>query len=157
MPFYEIVYETGRHSVANYKDDAEAAQALSTHHSRAVSGTTSTPTSTPRTDLDPNDPSLPSAQAEWPAERISAVFKYDNHPADYLAGQEISAADLTRSITSMVGALEQDGTVSVPQLAAQIRDLTNPTTLGQREPHDSNYRMEATGQLDPSAWSGTTP
>ncbi len=51
MPWYEIVYETGNHSVAFYGSDDEANVALNAHQERARSGETATPQSTERTDI----------------------------------------------------------------------------------------------------------
>jgi hypothetical protein len=51
MPFYEVIFETGNHSLAQYENDEEAQSALKAHHERATQGRLGTPQSQPRNDL----------------------------------------------------------------------------------------------------------
>ena len=146
MPYYEVIYETGNHSVAQYADDDEANAALKAHHDRATSGQLGTPQSMPRNDLSDADLAL-AGTTQWPAERITRIFKYDNHPGDWGVGQSIATDNLALETQSMIQALDKDGTVQVQELAAQIRDMTNPQVAVRESPHDSNYKMESTGEL----------
>jgi hypothetical protein len=157
VPYYEVIFETGNHSVAQYNDDDEAQNALRAHHARATSGQLGTPQSQPRSDLTDADLAL-AGQTQWPAERIVRVLKYDNHPADWGVGQKFATSDINATVQQLTGALDKDGTVNVQELAAQIRDLTNPQVAGRENPHDSNYKMESTGELstDWQTTEGTT-
>jgi|SRR6266576_1208971 len=136
MPWYEIVYETGNHSVAFYGSDDEANVALNAHQERARSGETATPQSTERTDIG----AIPSAPTSWPAERIAKVYKYDDHPANFGIGEQVPIGDLSATLES---AQTEQGLVSVPVAAAAIRAASSPLTTPQG-PHDSMYAMEHT-------------
>lgn len=151
MPFYEVIFETGNHSIAQYESDEEAQDALKAHHERATQGKLGTPQSTPRNDLTDADLTL-AGQTQWPAERIVRVLKYDNHPADWGVGQSFATGDLSSHTQALINALDKDGTVSIPALAAQIRDMTNPQAAGRENPHDSSYKMDASGEL-PTTWA----
>lgn len=72
MPFYEVIYETGAYSVAEYADEKEALGALKSHHTRATNGEVGGPPG-------------------HPAERIVKVFVYDQHPYDSLIADATGA------------------------------------------------------------------
>lgn len=74
MPWYELVYETGNHSVAYYEDDEEMLSAVSAHHARAVAGERGNSLGTS------NETGAPIPGL--PAERIKVVYQYKKHPGD---------------------------------------------------------------------------
>lgn len=133
--FYEIVYETGNHSIAQYHDDEEAAKALTEHHRRAKNGELGGPPGT-----------------KHPAERVARVFVYNYHPADHGAGQEKSPADVTKAVNDAIAANLVDGTVQVHEIAAAVRDLSNPTVPNKAHPHDSNYKAPESRELSNVVW-----
>lgn len=128
MPFYEIVYETGRVSVAYYEDEDEAKSAISAHHQRALDG-------------------QPGGPIGAPAERIAAVYAYDKHPNEYNAEQTMSGDVATKEVTSLVKALADDnGVVAIDRLAMEVRNLThpmNPTAKG----FESQFKMKESSKL----------
>lgn len=132
--FYEIIYETGAHSVAEYADDAEAIDAVRSHHSRATSGERATE----------------SNEDSGPAERIVAVLKYNDHPATYGESQAFNSSDVTAIVNSAVEQLAVGDMVSVAEVAAAVKDISSPVVSS--EPHESNYKMAEVGQLDSSEW-----
>lgn len=136
MPFYEIAYEDGSMSVACYEDDAEAERALSAAHARAVSGQAAISSTTP------DEPFRA-------ASRIRAVFKYNKHPDDYNAGQKAAAKDVKAAVDAALG---EEKTVGVHDVAAVIRDLSNP--FKPAEPFESRYKMEEVEELAPNMWEG---
>lgn len=124
MPFYEIVFETGRSSVAFYDSDAEMQSATKAHHERAVEG-------------------LPGGPIGQPAERIKSVYKYDKHPNEYNPSQGVSADVLNSEVKNLVELLkDENGVVSVDQLAIEVRNLTHPHVNAKESAFDSNYKMK---------------
>ena len=139
MPFYEVVFETGRNSVAFYEDDAEALSAVSAHHARAKKG----------------ERALASADTSPPAERIVNVLVYDRHPNDLNLEQAMSSDVLTKEVTDLITSLaDANGVVAVDQLAVAVRQITHPM-VDYPGAHDSIYKMEESAHLDPSEWEGT--
>ena len=128
--FYEIIYETGDHSVAMYKDDAEAIGAISEHHNRAKKG-------------GPQNASHPDL---GPATRIAKVLKYEVHPVDLYESQALDKEDVTAAVTEAIERLSVGGLVSIPELQSEVRMLTETTV--NSEPHESNYKMEEVGKLE---------
>jgi hypothetical protein len=124
---YEVIYETGNHSLASYENDEEALRALNEHQDRAKNG----------------QPAMEGTQV--PAERIVRVLVYDHHPADYNPNQQVPLTDLTATLDS----LAEDGLVSVPEAAAAVRSTSSPF-VAQEGPHDSSYAMESARELE---WS----
>lgn len=122
---YEIVYEDGSHSVANYKDDEEALSAVQTHHNRATKG----------------EPALLSdPEQRVKATRIVKVFAYDNPPGDLLEAQMLPADEVEAQLKELLKISTENDVVHVPTLAAHVRDLTNPFV--DSAPHESNYKAE---------------
>src|SRR3954471_16183583 len=135
MPFYEVVYETGEHSVAQYESDEEAASAIKAQHDRAVSGQSGGPDGT-----------------QWPATRIKRVLVYDFHPTDFGAAQEVLVTDLQQAVQQAITANEKDGTVQVHQVAAAVRDLSSPIVSERASPFDSSYKAPVARELEASTW-----
>lgn len=130
MPYYEVIYETGAHSIAEYTGDEEAMLAINAHHDRARNG-------------------QPGGPTGHPAERIARILKYDRHPAEFGESQAINVEDLQKELAVIVAHTTVGDMVSVPEVAAAVRDITNPTV--ESGPHDSNYKMKETTEL---AWTG---
>lgn len=123
MPFYEIVYETGRMSVAEYADEAEAKSAIGAHHKRAVNGE-------------------PSGPVGGPAERIAAVYVYEKHPDDFNSEQTMSADVFLKEVEALVkDRKDKNGVVSVQDMSLETRGLSHPM-VKERGAFDSMYKMK---------------
>lgn len=127
--FYEIIYETGRNSIANYNDDDEARAAVGEHHRRAIHG----------------ELAQMSNEQMGPAERVVKVLKYNEHPADYGASQAVSIDEVRAAVDEALDKHAVGDMVSVPEVAASIRDITRPTV--ESGPHESNYKMSEVAEL----------
>lgn len=155
MPVYEIIYETGNHSLAEYENDTEAAKALTEHHNRAVNGLSAVPESSPRTDLTPGELAA-TGQQTWNAERVKKVLVYDAHPATLNEDQTLTADELLAALPDVVKSLSDDnGVVRLPELESRIRSLSDPRNPTKSHAHDSNYKMEESRQLEPTLWGGS--
>jgi hypothetical protein len=133
--FYEIIYETGDHSIASYDSDDEAIGAIAEHHSRAKKGLKAQAT---------ND-------QMGPAIRIIKVLKYDQHPADFNLTGTVEIDALTTAVDEAIRKHAVGDQVSVNQIAAEIRDIADPV-ITDSAPHDSNYKMTESDRLDISRW-----
>lgn len=134
MPFYEIVFETGRMSVANFADDEEAASALKEHVRRATAGEAGGPIG-------------------QPAERVAVVYKYNQHPDAYNEVQTATADVLEKEIGALLKSLKDDnGVVSIDQLAMDVRGLSHPMKP-EHTGFDSFYKMKETGKLKPELYA----
>jgi hypothetical protein len=130
MGFYEVVYETGEVSVADYADDAEALSALGEQNRRAVSGEQAGPQG-------------------GPASRIAKVFKYNEHPGSLNEDGTLTAEVLNTELTDLVKQYtDKNGVVNVLAFAEGVTGLVHPMNLGDVAPHDSKYKMTPTGELD---------
>lgn len=129
--YVEIVYETGRSSIADYADEAEALSALQAHQDRAMAGESGGPAGAPFI----------------PAERIKRVFVYDKHPNEYNAAQTMSSDVLSSELADLVKKMSDDNdVVNVDSLAAEVRGLTHPMVTDSG-PHESNFKMEAKSEI----------
>ena len=131
MPFYEVVYEDGSHSVGAYDSDEEATTAVEAHHQRAVNGEKSLS----------SDPSSP------PAVRVKHVFVYDEHPNEYNPDQNVASDEALTFVKDFLK--DRAGVVNVQELAAGLRDMSNP--MVESGPHESNYKMQEGKELE-GAW-----
>lgn len=138
MPFYEIIYETGSNSVANYANDEEAAAALAEQHARARNG-------------------FPGGPTGHVAERIKDVKVYDKHPADFGAEQAFSKDVATKTVTDLINALsDENGVVSKTELASRIVQTSEALVRDtDRKPNESLYKMKEKRSLDSGLWEGT--
>lgn len=131
MPFYEVIYETGRSSVINAGSKEEALSALGEHHRRARMG----------------ESSLKTAENAPPAERIVKALEFDKHPNEWNPSDSLTVDELKAVLPDLVDSLaDENGVVPVGALAVEVRGLTHPTATGQGA-HDSNYRMEPVGEI----------
>ena len=129
MPFYEILYETGRMSVAQYADDDEAQSALKNHNDRAVSG----------------EPGGPLGQ---PAERIRAVYVYANHPDAFNEDQTMTADVFDKEVLALSkGRKDANGVVNVADMGAAVAQLSHPFVT-ERAPFESSYKMKEDKKLN---------
>lgn len=123
MPFYEIVYETGNVSVAEYKDDAEALEGAGAQDKKAREGGQAGPQG-------------------GPAERVAKIYKYAEHPDNYNTEQTASADVLQKEVSELIKALaDKNGVVSIDQLTVEVRGLTHPMTA-KESPFDSQFKMK---------------
>jgi hypothetical protein len=128
MPFYEIVYETGNVSVAEYADDAEALAAAGAQDQRAREGGAAGPQG-------------------GPAERVAKLYKYDQHPNEYNPDQTASAEVVEKEISELIKATkDKNGVVNIDQLALEVRGLSHPMT-SKEHAHDSQFKMKEKGVL----------
>jgi hypothetical protein len=129
MPFYEVVYETGRMSVACYEDDAEAQLALKAHNDRALNGQAGGPLG-------------------QPAERVSAVYKYEDHPNEFNAEQTASADVVSKEVEALIKSRkDKNNVVSLDQLSLDVRGLSHPMNT-EREGFDSFFKVKEDKKLD---------
>jgi hypothetical protein len=129
MPFYEVVFETGRSSVGFAENDEEALEGAKNHDERARTGQQGGPQG-------------------GPAERIVKLFKYDKHPDDYNSDQTASADVVGSEITGILDRLkDSNGVVNIQQVAAEVQGLSHPMVRERENMHDSVYKMESVGEL----------
>lgn len=143
MPFYEIIYETGSKSVAEYESDDEAFRAIKEHHERAKKGEPGRGMSTPRHDLEPG-----AAQVmDYPAERVSKVLVYDVHPASLNEDQTMSADVAKKELEGVIKGATKNSVVNLMEVSGAIRDLSYPL-VADVGTQDSMYKMEAARELE---------
>jgi hypothetical protein len=130
--FYEVIYETGTHSIMSAESDEEALQGLEEHQRRALAGETGGPSG-------------------HPAERIKKVLKYHKHPMEAADNQNVSVDSLKEHVNAVIDAKALGDEVSVPEVAAGVRDFTSPLVLNN-PPHESDFIAAEVGELTGS-WS----
>ena len=134
--FYETVFETGRVSVAMYESEAEAKSAIGEQHRRAMNGESAGPLG-------------------GPAERIAAVYIYDEHPNNFNVEQTMSADVMEKELSSLVKAMKDDnGVVAIDQLTLGVRGLSHPMVDTLEKPFDSRFKMKESKKLDLSFLEG---
>ena len=122
--FYEIIYENGDVSVANYDTDEEALAAVTEQHTRAKEGKKNGP-------------------QDGPASRVTKVLVYANHPGDY-AGGGMAADEVQASIKDL---LKNIDVVNVQELATAVSALNHPMQ-DAAGPHDSRFKQEEDRELE---------
>lgn len=129
MPFYEITFETGRSSVALYKDDAEALAANGEQDRRARAGE-------------------PGGPLGVPAERVKCIRVYDEHPNEWNVEQTMSADVATKEVGALIKNLkDENGVVLLPVLAMQVQGLSHPMVSSKESSFDSNFKMQEKKEL----------
>lgn len=138
MPYYEVIYETGSHSVAYAENDEEMTRGLAEQHARARNG-------------------MPGGPTGHPAERISSVEVYDKHPADYGVEQAFSVDVAKKTVTSLIDELaDENGVVAKHDLTQAIHLTSEALVLdADRKPLESQYKMKSKRSLDSALWEGT--
>lgn len=138
MNYYEVIYETGAHSVVSGEDDKEVLKGIKAQHERAVNGE-------------------PGGPAGHPAERVKAVLKYDKHPGDYGAEGSVSKEVLKSELNTLTtGLADENGVVSVEQMAAGVRSISSAIDHGAlaESRHASMFKAKEVASLDPKEWGG---
>jgi hypothetical protein len=123
--YAELIYENGEVSVGNYDDEAQLMAAVTEQHNRAKTGK-------------PNGPQGATAS------RVARVLTYDTHPGDYGTHGGMAKDEVKASIDAL---LKDVDVVDVQQLASQVSALNHPMVVPEN-PHDSRFKMEATGEVD---------
>jgi hypothetical protein len=118
---YEVIWEDGSHSLANYADDDEMKSAVLAHHNRAKSGESGGP-------------------AGGPAGRIVKVFKYTDDPAesDDTMSADVAKAELDAAIDA---AADENGVIVLGDLLNIVAAIRSSQVSSA--PHESNYKAEA--------------
>jgi len=137
--FLEVVYETGRMSVMEVDSEAEGMEGLRVHHQRAMKG----------------EPGGPLGQ---PAERIAAVYVYDEHPNNYNEDQTMSADVAEKTVAELIKTTkDKNGVVSLDNLAQQVRSLSHPmNNESDIEAFGSRYKNKERKSLDLKFLEGAT-
>jgi hypothetical protein len=130
--YYEIIYENGEVSVANYDSDEDAVSAITEQHNRAKAGGQNGPQG-------------------GPASRIVRAFVYPNHPGDYGTEGGMSADEVKSSITALLKGVD---VVDVQQLSTAVSALNHPM-ITPESPHDSRFKQDAERELADSWESGS--
>lgn len=125
MKHAEVIFETGSKSVVSYSNEDELKSFIAEQHRRAIMGEVGGPTG-------------------HPAERITKVLLYDQHPANYLAGGRVDA----KALSELVKGMTEDGTVDAQQLTQALRDEVSPVYPNAQGRHESQYKMPETSELD---------
>ena len=129
MPYYEVIFETGDHSIAFAESEEEMRQGLEVHHERAKAG-------------------MQGGPAGHRAERVKRVLEYDRHPADYGVTMTHDAATVSKALNESISKVtDPDGKVHVPALNPELSQLTSPVAL-RSGPHDSSYKAKEVRELD---------
>ena len=130
MPYYEMIFEVGTHSILNASTDEEVINAAKEQHQRAKSG-------------------LPNGPAGDRADRVVRILKYDNDPGDIPQAQP--AKDVKARLADLVAEhTDANGNVNLTALSTLVEEravLDTPV-------HESNYAAPSTGELDPKSWGG---
>src|SRR6266576_4722844 len=114
----EIIFEPGSKSVMSYESEDELKEALKEHHNRAINGRDGGP-------------------AGLPAERITKVYTYSDHPADLWP--DTVSADTVNKLTEGMGP-----NIDPNQLIAALRDEVSPVYPNDQGKHESMYKAEGT-------------
>lgn len=123
--YYEVVYEDGSVSIADYASEADAVEAIEAQNERAKDG-------------QPNGPQGGNAT------RVAKVFKYDNHPGDYGTNDGLAVDEVKAAINDMLQGID---VVNVQQLAQNISALNHPMKPDAGV-HESKYKQEPVGELE---------
>lgn len=123
--YYEIVYEDGTGSVADYPDDDAARSAVLEQHNRAKTGQKNGP-------------------QEGPANRVVKVYAYATHPGSLYEAGGITADELKSRMNEL---LEGHDVIEPAAFALQVQSITHPMVFGA-EAHESKFKMEADHELE---------
>jgi hypothetical protein len=123
--YYEIVYEDGTNSVADYPDDDAARGAILEQHNRAKAGAK-------------NGPQGGSAT------RVVKVFAYKSHPGSLYEAGGVTADELKSQVNAL---LKGHDVVEPAAFALQVQSITHPM-VPNAEVHESKFKMEADHELE---------
>lgn len=130
MPFLEVIYENGEHSIVN-DDDGNAINGIKEQHRRATQG----------------EPGGPAGQQ---AVRIKRVLRYDEHPGSLYESQAVSQNELKKWLDDAIKEHSVGDLVSVPEVIASLRNGVDPLVVSG--PHESNYKAKEAEELDSELW-----
>jgi len=116
----EVIYETGAHSVVSFDDIDELKAGLAEHHRRAISGEDA------------------QANLPRPAERVSKVIIYPEHPAGDTPDYSVDAD----TVSSLLSGMAQSGKINGNQLIEAVRDEMSPVYPVDQGRHQSMYKAE---------------
>jgi len=125
--YYEIIYENGEVSVANYDTDEDALAAVTEQHNRAKAGGLNGPQG-------------------GPASRVVKVLVYSSHPGDYGTEGGMSTDEVNAGIKDLLKGVD---VVNVQNLAAAVSALNHPMVTPE-SPHDSRFKMDSERELSAS-------
>lgn len=136
MKFAEVIYETGAKSIVSYNDEDTLVGAIAEQHRRALNGEDAGP------------------QLGRPAERVSRVLLYDEHPANFNEASTVS----TEALSALVNKKAVGGLVSKVELEEALTKAVSPLVDQGSESgtarHDSLYKMPEVSELSPKLWDG---
>lgn len=130
MGYYEVIFENGDHSILQSDDDNSVVAFAKEHHRRATAG----------------EPGGPTGE---PATRIVRVLAYDSDPSDvpHTLSKDVAAATIKEAQKL---ATDDNGVVDLDELQHAL----DPPVIVDSDPHESNYLVEQSGELDESLWAG---
>jgi len=131
MYWYEIIYETGEHSVISAEDDDTALRGIAEQHRRAASGEAGGPSGIIAT-------------------RVKRVLKYNEPPGSRYESQAVPTKELEKWLESAIKKNAVGDLVSLPEVIASLRDEVDP--LVESSPHESNFKMQEVSELDSKLW-----
>lgn len=134
MPFYEVIYENGEHSIVSGDDDDEVLNGIAEQHRRAAAG-------------------LPGGPSGIQAVRIKRVLKYDEHPGSRYESQAVPVKMAQEVLDAAVKTSAVGDLVSVNELVAALREAVDPQV--KSDPHESNYKAKEVAELDSKKWEVT--
>lgn len=123
--FYEIIYENGEVSVAEYDSDEAALSAVTEQHDRAKAGGKNGPQGIP-------------------ASRIVRVLVYPVHPGSLYEDETLSKDEVEAQLKDV---LRDQDVVNVPMLAEVVKSFAHPMVTPEN-PHDSRFKMEEDRELE---------
>jgi hypothetical protein len=137
LVFLEVVYETGRMSVMEVDSEEEGKEGILAHHMKAIKG----------------EPGGPLGQ---PAERIAAVYVYDEHPASLGEDQTMSAEVAEKELSDILKKTkDKDGVVSIDQVIVGLRRAVHPMVeQSDLDGFGSRFKMKENKKLDMSFLEG---
>ncbi len=129
--FLEVVYETGRMSVMEVDSLEEGLEGLRVHNDRAKNGEAGGPLG-------------------QPAERIAAVYEYDEHPASLGEDQTMSAEVAEKELADIIKKTKnKDGVVAIDQVIVGLRRAVHPMLEeGDTEGFGSRFKMKESKTTD---------
>ena len=131
MPFYEVIFEAGDHSVVQADSEEEILGAVKEQHQRAKSG-------------------LPGGPAGHRADRIVKVLEYDEHPGDDKHVTDLDEKQTKARLAEVMAEVD----MSDPRSLELVKEKLVPPVVLDTPVHESNYAYAEQRELDPASWGG---